>query len=180
MSGAATAVAIFEVDEADRDRVLTWQSELDTEAAKQPGFVASHFTRGFDDHDDWAAAVTFSSEPHLRHWLDSGDRARLLGQGEEFGARTRDTIVLLPGERPPSGVGVFLHSVSVEDQVGFLQAEASLNQAAQSFPGYLGGLVLAPSDPDGSWISVVRFADDGQLSAWLESPERAAQLTVLR
>ena len=180
MSTAATAIAIFEVDESNRDLVLTWQSELDSEAARQPGFVESHFTRGFDTHDDWAAAVTFTSEPHLRHWLDSPARATLLGQGEAFGARTRDTIILLPGEKPPAGVGVFLHSVSAEDQIGFLQAEAGLNRAAQAFPGYLGGLVLAPSDPSGSWISVVRFGSDAQLERWLASPERVEWLAILR
>ncbi len=180
MSGNATAIAIFEVDDADRDRVLTWQSELDTAAAKRHGFVRSHFTRGFDDYDDWAAAVTFTSESHLRHWLDSSERAELLAQGHAFGARTRDTIILLPGERPPAGVGVFLHSVSPEDHVGFLQIEASLNREARSFPGYLGGLVLAPSDPSGTWISVVRFDDEANLNSWLTSPERAAQLRILR
>lgn len=180
MSATATAIAIFEVDDADRDRVLAWQSELDTEAARQSGFVGSHFTRGFEDHDDWAAAVTFTSEPHLRHWLDSPERAALLAQGEAFGARTRDTIVLLPGERPPAGVGVFLHSVSPEDHVGFLQSEASLNRAALTFPGYLGGLVLAPSDPAGTWISVVRFGTDAQLNTWLASAERAEKLRTLR
>ncbi len=180
MSTTATAIAIFEVDAANRDSVLSWQSELDSEAAKRPGFVGSHFTRGFEEHDDWAAAVTFDSEPHLRHWLDSPERAALLEQGEAYGARTRSTLVLLPGERPPAGVAVFLHSVAPEDHVGFLQAEAGLNRTALTFPGYLGGLVLAPSDPNGTWISVLRFQDDATLNAWLASPERAEQLGILR
>ena len=180
MSAAATAIAIFEVDAADRDRVLTWQSELDTEAAKHPGFVSTHFTRGFEAHDDWAAAVTFNTEPHLRHWLDSSERAALLEQGTAYGARTRSTLILVPGERPPAGVAVFLHSVAPEDHVGFLQAEAALNRASLALPGYLGGLVLAPSDPSGAWISVIRFQDDATLNAWLSSPERAAKLDVLR
>lgn len=153
MSATATAIAIFDVDEVDRDRVLAWQSELDTEAAKQTGFVDSHFTRGFEKYDDWAAAVTFTSEPHLRPWLGSSARVALLVQGEALGARTRDTIILLPGEQPPTGVGGFLHRVSPADHVGFLQAEAALNRAALPFTGYLGGLVLAPSDPTGAWIA---------------------------
>ena len=180
MSDTATAIAIFDVAPADRDRVRAWQAELDAEAAKQEGFVESHFTRGFEEQDDWAAAVSFDSERHLRSWLDSPARAALLDQGPSFGARTRSTLLLLPGERPPSGVAVFLHSVSLEDRVGFLQAEATLNRAALAFPGYLGALVLAPSKPDATWISVVRFKDDRTLNRWLSSPERHAQLGVLR
>lgn len=180
MSATATAISIFEVDAADRDRVLAWQSELDTAAARRPGFVGTHFTRGFEETDDWAAAVSFNSEPHLRGWLDSDERATLIAQGVAFGATTRSTLVLLPGEKPPAGVAVFLHRVSTEDQIGFLQSEANLNRAAATLPGYLGGLVLAPSAVDGTWISVVRFESEHSLDAWLKSPERAAQLKVLR
>lgn len=179
-TATATAIAIFEVDAADRDRVLTWQSDLDSAASMRPGFVGTHFTRGFKEHDDWAAAVTFNSEATLRRWLDSPERAALLDQGVTFGARTGTTLLLLPNERPPAGVAVFLHSVAPQDHVGFLQAESALNHAALGFPGYLGGLVLAPAESGGTWISVIRFEDDPQLTAWLTSPERAAQLSVLR
>lgn len=180
MTATATAIAIFEVDAADRDRVLAKQSELDAAAAQRLGFVGTHFTRGFEEKDDWAAAVSFNFEPHLRSWLDSDERATLLAQGVTFGATTRSTLVLLPGEKPPTGVAVFLPSVSAEDQIGFLQAEANLNRAASALPGHLGGLVLAPSAVDGTWISVVRFEDERSLDAWLRSPERSAQLKVLR
>ena len=71
MSSNATAIAIFEVDSGDRERVLTWQADLDAAAARSIGFVGAHFTRGFDEHDDWAAAVTFNSAANLRKWLDS-------------------------------------------------------------------------------------------------------------
>lgn len=180
MSSNATAIAIFEVDSGDRERVLTWQADLDAAAARSIGFVGAHFTRGFDEHDDWAAAVTFNSAANLRKWLDSPERAGLLEQGASYGARTGTTLTLLPGERPPAGVAVFLHRVAPENHVAFMQVETKLQRMSREFPGYLGGLLLAPAQPDGQWISVLRFTDDATLNAWLTSPERTAELSVLR
>ena len=180
MSSNATAIAIFEVDSGDRERVLTWQADLDAAAARSIGFVGAHFTRGFDEHDDWAAAVTFNSAANLRKWLDSPERAGLLEQGASYGARTGTTLTLLPGERPPAGVAVFLHRVAPENHVAFMQVETKLQRMSREFPGSLGGLLLAPAQPDGQWISVLRFTDDATLNAWLTSPERTAELSVLR
>ncbi|MDD2858154.1 MAG: hypothetical protein PHU75_05695 [Candidatus Nanopelagicales bacterium] len=180
MAGTATAIAIFSVDPGSADEVLQWQSDLDQAASRQPGYVITHFTRGFDAHDDWAAAVTFTSERHLNEWLDSDERAEVIAEGERLGVRTHSTIRLLPGERPPAGMAVLLHTIAAENRAEFIRVEGELHRAAQGFAHYLGGLLLVPSEASGSWISVVRFADDASLDVWLQSRERAALLRSLR
>jgi antibiotic biosynthesis monooxygenase (ABM) superfamily enzyme len=56
---------------------------------------------------------------------------------------------------------------------------AHLHRAARDFPRHLGGLLLAPGDDSGPWISVVRFADDAALDEWLASAQRSEALVDL-
>lgn len=181
MSRQATAIAVFRADYTKVDAVLAWQAEIDTAAAKWPGFIESSVTTATERRDDWAAAVTFNSERKLRAWLDSTDRDRFLQQGAALGVSTiAATIVLVEGERPPPGVVVFLHRVAPIRQPAFRRAESRLLEIGRSFPGFLGAVLLPPGDVRGVWISILRYDNDHNLNHWLNSPERVSLLENLR
>lgn len=181
MSKHASAIAVFRADYARRDAVLAWQATIDAAAATWPGFVESQVTPDDEAEDDWAASVTFDTEEHLRAWLGSTDREELLQSGRSLGiSDSAATIVLVQGESPPPGVGVFVHKVAADRRADFIRVERQLRQASRAFPGFLGSVLLPPGDVRGLWISVTRFETDADLARWLSSPQRATLLVSLR
>ncbi len=177
----ATFIAAFRVDPERRADVLNWQNNLDSLAAKQPGFVESVATTPDPDQDDWAAAVTFSSERKLRSWLNSPERADMLAEGDRLGViESAPPIVLVEGERPPSGVGVFMHEVEPQHVDEFVEVEQDLRDAGRRFPGHQGGVLLPPGKVRNLWISIVRFESDQDLTHWLTSRDRSHLLPRLR
>ncbi|MFF2083750.1 antibiotic biosynthesis monooxygenase [Nocardia sp. NPDC058176] len=54
----------------------------------------------------------------------------------------------------------------------FRRWQAEVNEAAATFPGFLGADVTAPGDPESDWSVVYRFDDIGHLKRWLDSDTR--------
>lgn len=179
MAKQATAVALYRIKEGMQDSALLWQKRLDAEAKTHKGFVESRVTAAKNTENNWAAAVTFSSARNLNRWLRSAERHKLLEEGVASGMIPEDEIVFVEGSRPPEGVAVFFHKVATRDSVPFVQCELELQEKARSFPGFLGAVLLPTDKTDGVWISVMRFASDSELQAWLRSAERAEALVPL-
>ncbi len=181
MARPATALALYVADPGRTDAVRAWQAELDTEAARFPGFSESRLTVPDRGAGDWATSVTFTSERRLRTWLGSPERAALTRRAEAAGvSHVAPAIVLLEGEAPPAGISVFTHRVIPGREDPFRRVEADLNIAVRDFPGYLASVLLEPKDPAGIWMSVVRFDTDAHLAAWIGSPRRAELLPQLQ
>lgn len=63
----------------------------------------------------------------------------------------------------------------------FKQWQRDVSTAAHHFPGYEGTDLYPPAnDATGEWVSVIHFADQPALQAWINSPERAKYVAQLR
>ncbi|MBF6298310.1 antibiotic biosynthesis monooxygenase [Nocardia amamiensis] len=179
MNAAATAVIFFHhpVDDAGFQSWLARTAEL-AEAAD--GFVYSAIAVTEDPRLEPAFSVTFRSEELLHHFLDSTERARSLSEGESLGFRRKSSdLIIVEGESPPPGIGVFRHRVAHGKEAEFAATEARLVAVSSGFPGFEGA-ALFPSGESGRWFSVLRFRTGAQLSDWMRSEERAAALPELR
>jgi len=82
----------------------------------------------------------------------------------------------------PSAVTVLVsRRVRPGGNAGFTAVMQTMLQAAQSFPGHLGGQLMKPQGDDPLDLAHVVFAFDNEvhLQAWQQSPERARCLQAL-
>ncbi|MGN2637582.1 antibiotic biosynthesis monooxygenase [Nocardia takedensis] len=175
----ATAITVFHRP-AEAAAFLTWLTRMAAVAAAAPGFVQN--TRAVSDEPllDPGLAVAFETEDDAHAYLDSPARARVVAEGEALGFHRRSAdLVLVDGQLPPPGVGVFRHSVAAGRSAEFVATEVELVALSAGFPGFDGAALFGPGGP-GGWFSVLRFRTAGQLAAWLESEQRRAALPALR
>lgn len=179
MGTSATAITVFH-PVTDIQGFDEWFPGLLASAQAAEGFVSSRVSVHNDPRLDLAVAVTFGTQDLLDDWLDSPGRKLVLADGESrgFWPQTSD-LVFVEGSVPPAGVGVFLHSVVLGKETDFEAAQRRIIEATAAFPGNEGTVVFPP-DLAGEWMSVVRFRTGHQLSAWLQSQERAEALPAVR
>ncbi|MBF6473818.1 antibiotic biosynthesis monooxygenase [Nocardia abscessus] len=178
MDATATAVTIFHRP-ADEAAFRTWLARMTEIARDNHGFAHSSVAVTEDPFLEPGFSVTFRSEPLLHEFLDSTERAEALSEGETLGFHCKSSdLVVIEGELPPPGIGVFRHHVAHEKEAEFTATEARLIAASSRFPGFEGA-ALFPSE-GGRWFSVLRFRTARQLSEWMRSDERAAALPELR
>jgi uncharacterized protein len=60
----------------------------------------------------------------------------------------------------------------------FLTWQHGLNDAASSYPGFLGAEVTAPTDDQSEWVVIYRFDSAANLRAWLNSAARLDRLAI--
>ncbi|MFE7743735.1 antibiotic biosynthesis monooxygenase [Nocardia sp. NPDC057455] len=124
-------------------------------------------------------SVTFRSEAALHAFLDSAERSAALSDGASLGFYCKSSdLIIVEGESPPPGIGVFRHSVARDKEAEFEATEERLVAVSSEFPGFEGA-ALFPSG-GGRWFSVLRFRTERQLSEWMRSDERTAALPDLR
>ncbi|MGW6378593.1 antibiotic biosynthesis monooxygenase [Rhodococcus sp. NPDC055112] len=175
---AATAVTVFHRT-PDAAGFAGWADSVGAAARGADGFVDARVAAYEAPELDWAVAVTFDSEEHLHHWLDSAGRAGLISAGAGLGFRSAIAdLILLEGCLPP-GTAVFEHPVAQGREAAFEAAQVQLSALVATFPGFLGTTVLRPAG-SGAWMSVLRFRTDRQLADWMRSKQRAEALPELR
>ncbi|WP_454194578.1 antibiotic biosynthesis monooxygenase [Nocardia sp. Marseille-Q1738] len=179
MNAAATAVTLFHRT-ADDAEFRGWLARMTEIAETAEGFVDAAIAVTEDPRLEPGFSVTFRSERLLHHFLDSAERTRSLSEGESRGFRRKSSdLIIVEGESPPPGIGVFRHSVARGKEAEFAATEARLVAVSSEFPGFEGA-ALFPSGDSGRWFSVLRFRTGNQLSDWMRSEERAAALPELR
>jgi len=190
LTDTATAVSCFH-RAGDQPGFTDWARKLDTAARSFPGFVQSQ--RAVTDAAifDWAVAVSFRSEPELHDWLDSPARAILLAAGVSGGFNRISTdLVLSDGALPPTGLGVFRHTVAPGKAADFVALQAKLVELSSGFSGFEGGTLLTPPRAGPSDTSEIDPATSGSAApdaaaANLPTPESTLQhstewLSILR
>lgn len=86
-----------------------------------------------------------------------------------------------PGMRISRASAAVVHRVPAPVVDWFLERQREITQSAEAFPGYVGTEVFPPRDGAGDqWVTLFHFDDDATLKRWLDSPERARHLEVLR
>jgi antibiotic biosynthesis monooxygenase (ABM) superfamily enzyme len=190
----ATAVSLFHRVGNGSDFVA-WAGRVGAAARSEPGYLGSRLseigaaaTRSTPEPgtDGWttfdpATAVTFDSAPHLHQWLDSPARARLLDEGARAGHHRKSAdIVVVDGDPPVTGVGIYRHHVTAGREADFVDTQARLVGLSAGFSGFEGATLIRPADPSDEWMSVQQFRTDRQLEDWMGSAARLAALPQLR
>ena len=179
MTATASAISLFHPT-ADATGFDDWVASLLSSAQSTEGFVGLRVSIHDDARFDWGVEVSFRTEELLHAWLDSPARAAVLGEGASRGFRLRTAdLVFVGGSVPPTGVGVFLHTVAKGKEADFVAAQARIAGETTAFSG-CEGTALFPPDFSGEWMSVVRFRMGHHLAAWMKSGERAAVLPEMR
>jgi antibiotic biosynthesis monooxygenase (ABM) superfamily enzyme len=188
----ATAISFFRRAD-DRAGFLDWAGQLDLAVRSFSGFMESQLATPEAPIFDWALAVRFRSESELHQWLDSPARGTLLNAGARAGiVRISTDVVLTDGTSPPTGLGIFQHTVMPGKTADFVAVQTELVDLSSAFSGFEGGTLLPPaataagsatesSRQDATqWLSILRFRTDHQLQAWLNSSQRRDALPELR
>ncbi|MET8649350.1 antibiotic biosynthesis monooxygenase [Nocardia aurea] len=175
----ATAVTVFHRP-ADATAFRTWLARLAEIAAAADGFVEACRAADAEPPLEPGLSVTFRTARAADEFLDSPRRAAVLAEGESLGFHRRSTdLIIVDGQLPPPGVGVFQHTVSPGRESDFVATEARLVTLSATFPGF-DGAALFHAGGAGRWCSVLRFRTPEHLSAWMRSEQRAAALPALR
>ncbi|MEV0339505.1 antibiotic biosynthesis monooxygenase [Nocardia sp. NPDC050713] len=175
----ATAVTVFHRP-PDAESFEAWLDWMGETAFAAEGFVECCRAVSDDPALEPGFSVTFRSEALVNEFLDSAARSRVLAEGEALGIQRKSSdLVIVEGELPPPGVGVFHHSVADGKAADFVAAEAELVTLSATFPGFEGVALFCRGDT-GRWFSVLRFRTAQHLSDWMRSEQRAAALPALR
>ncbi|MBA4024993.1 MAG: antibiotic biosynthesis monooxygenase [Gordonia sp.] len=176
--GEATVLVTFHP--APPADFVAWVEEVSTAVATQPGFV--HVAAA--EHLQQAISLSFTEEEALQTWLDSPGWSALLASGVRSGIRREfSDLVIVDGEEPPMGVGVFVHRVEPANLSGFVSAQRKLMSLSAVAPGFEYSVLIGPrlAEPGiEEWTAVVKFRNDSLLAGWRESPARAGVLGELR
>lgn len=177
-SGEATVfVAFHPVSDADFG---DWCGQVRAIAQGAAGF--RHCAVACDRQP--AVALTFAGEALLQAWLDSPAWSRLVTMGAGRGVRREfGDLVVVDGEQPPCGVGVFVHRVEPANVARFSAVQRKLMDLSAAAPGFEYSILAGPRLVDGGieeWTAVVKFRTDAMLARWRDAPERAQVLGELR
>lgn len=184
----ATAVSVFRRENAG-EGFASWAREMHAAAEKAPGFDSALVSTPDETSFEWATAVSFDTEDHLHDWLDSPERTKLLQHGDAAGHhRVSADLIVVEGSAPSTGVGIITHDVANGRRSEFLKTQEKLVELSSAFSGFEGAVLLGPGragdevlgDSASTWLSVLRFRTDRQLSAWMQSDVRDAALPELR
>ncbi|KRD14118.1 hypothetical protein ASE48_03580 [Mycobacterium sp. Root265] len=175
----AVAVTVFE-RAADPAVFEGWETDVRSAVEAAPGYVACAASISDDAPLDCALAVTFESEDLLHAWLDCATWKELVRSAAVRGfPRLASDLVIVDGAVMPTGVAVLASSVSSGMEGEFQTTHTRLTTAASRFTGYEGTAVFPPGLL-GTWMSLIRFRTEPQLTAWLQSPQRAEVLPPVR
>lgn len=120
----------------------------------------------------------YDTAEHLRGWLQSPERQKLLQEIAPFLAQPTAEHFLSHQHRPAGTVSaVIAYRIKPEELENFTAWREEMQETARTFEGYLGTEYyegLYEDQPE--HVSVLRFASRPELDAWIHSPERAEML----
>lgn len=117
-----SAFIAYNVPPAQADAFLAWQTAIQEQEARQPGFLRHKTERPVPGvRDEWIIILTFDSEANLSRWLDSPERRRLMAGGGGLNVKSRLSRTsygfdfwFRGADRPgPRGWGIFKNNLLV-------------------------------------------------------------------
>jgi antibiotic biosynthesis monooxygenase (ABM) superfamily enzyme len=152
-----------------------WESTMNREAAKYPGFIAVEVNPPTAVQPEWVIVYRFDSIANVQAWLNSATRQRLLVEAEQYfdgpgtqqviggGARQSDSLVTV----------MVTHRVDPASIDEFLSWQDRLRLAEGSFPGFRGTELFRPVEGiQEEWTALYRYKTAADLDRWLLSDER--------
>lgn len=148
-------------------------------AKERPGFLGSEiFPPVPGVQNAYIVLYRFDTADHLRGWLHSRQRQQLFQEIEPYLERPTVEHFLSHQHRPAGTVtAVIGYRIRPDQCEAFARWRSEMQEATRAFEGYLGTEYYEGLHEDRpEHISVLRFASQEQLDAWLTSPTRAAML----
>jgi antibiotic biosynthesis monooxygenase (ABM) superfamily enzyme len=174
-TGTATVIIGQRIRPGQDQAFEAWQSNMNREAAKYPGFIAAEVNPPTAVQADWVIVYRFDSIANVQAWLNSATRQQLLLDAQQFfdgpgtqqviggGARQSDSLVTV----------VVTHRVDPAAVDEFLSWQERLKEAESSFPGFRGTELFRPVEGiQEEWTALYRYNTADDLDRWLLSDER--------
>lgn len=153
-----------------------WQGEVDSAAATFVGFLGSEMVPPSMGGSEWSVVYSFDSLDHLRAWLDSGRRRKLVDGGAALFAET-PTQNVLPENASEAVTVVVSHPPVPGREPEFVAWQHRITDVEKTFPGFRGSEWHPPiPGVQEDWTILFTFDSQADLDRWLGSPERAALL----
>ncbi|WP_127090658.1 antibiotic biosynthesis monooxygenase [Aquabacter cavernae] len=157
-----------------------WQARTVERLRAWPGFVAHELIPPSPPENmDWTIIQRFSDGDAARAWLNSPERAQMVGEIQPHLLATEEVHLLADsGPRPQNGATAFIsYTVGPDAEADFLAWQRTIYEAEARAPGFLRHKLERPvAGVREDWIIILTFDTAANLSRWLESPERAAFL----
>ena len=173
---AAATVIIGQRIRAGQDQAFeAWQSNMNREAAKYPGFIAAEVNPPTAVQPDWVIVYRFDSIANVQAWLNSATRQQLLLDAQQYFAGPGTQQVIGGGARRSDSLVtvVVTHRVEPESVDEFLSWQDRLRVAESSFPGFRGTELFRPVEGiQEEWTALYRYNTADDLDRWLLSDER--------
>jgi uncharacterized protein len=172
---AATVIIGQKVRAGMEEAYEAWQSDLNSEASKYPGFLGAEVNRPTARQPEWVVVYRFDSIPHVMAWLNSATRQDRLAVGQAFfdGPGTQQVLGGGTREADPLVTVAVSHRVDEDDVDEFLVWQERLRSAESSFPGFRGSELFRPvPGVQDEWTALYRYDSAADLDRWLVSDER--------
>ncbi|MFE5035609.1 antibiotic biosynthesis monooxygenase [Streptomyces sp. NPDC056683] len=174
-ASAATAIIGQKVLPGREREFESWQEDLNTAAARYPGFLGAEISPPTPLQPDWVIVYRFDSVAHLQAWINSGTRQRYLDTGAEYFDGPATQQVVSSGNRSPDPLVtvVVTHRVHPDHVDDFLDWQRHMVRAESRFEGFRGTELFRPVEGlQEEWTTLYRYDSAEHLDAWLTSPER--------
>ncbi len=176
---AATVIIGQRVREGSEQDFERWQRDMNSEAAKYPGFIGAEINPPTAVQPDWIVIYRFDSVAHVQAWINSSTRQSWLAKGKPFVAGPGTQQVIGGGARAtdPLVTVVVTHRVAKENVEDFLAWQDRLHSAESTFEGFRGTELFRPVEGvQDEWTALYRYETADDLDKWLVSKERQALL----
>ncbi len=172
---AATVIISQKVRPGSERAFETWQQEMNSEAAKYPGFIGAEINPPTAVQAEWVVVFRFDSIAHVQAWMNSATRQERLAGGQQYFDGIGTQQVLGGGGRhsDPLVTVAVTHRVDPENVDDFLAWQERLRQAESTFAGFRGTELFRPvKGVQDEWTTLYRFDNAENLDRWLVSDER--------
>ena len=179
MTGPVDLIIATRLREGADEEYTAWQVKLGERLRSQPGFLGQQLVSPSPPaQTDWIVIQKFASLEDAKSWLSSSQLQAAVAEVRHLFVG-KDDIYLRgdPAVTVPHVTAMISCRVEPEDEVGFLCWEREMFAATAQAPGFVGQRLERPVPGIlDRWVIALTFEDDDKLTAWLESPRRAALL----
>jgi uncharacterized protein len=172
---AATVIIGQKVRAGSEQAFEAWQTDLNTEASKYPGFIGAEINPPTAVQPDWVVVYRFNSVAHVQAWINSATRQEWMSRGAQLfdGPGTQQVIGGGARSTDPLVTVAVSHRVSPEHVADFLEWQERLRLAESEFPGFRGTELFRPvAGVQDEWTALYRYENADDLDKWLISDER--------
>ena len=172
---AATVIIGQKVRAGAEHAFESWQQDMNSEAAKYPGFLGAEINPPTAVQPDWVVVYRFNSVANVQAWINSATRQDWLARGQQYldGPGTQQVIGGGARATDPLVTVVVAHRVNPENVNDFLAWQERLRLAESKFAGFRGTELFRPvQGVQEEWTALYRYDSADDLDTWLMSQER--------